>query len=291
MTAGQRRISVACHVPPVLRIALLALTALAVAAPGAQAALAPAVTAQMTDEGTAKGWRTLRVDITGTCGPAAAPGTQSFVSADLRRAATGAAGKTGPPFSQGLDYIGSTESTEGTTATYRFRITGGWRAVAIAEISCSEPEGDPDGGVARSAPTPAVLAPLRLEGWEALGTSVNGGPRCRPPMRRVLRAHAGYDLAFDLGPLDARTIFGHAGTGPRLRDLGRIKFHLRGGGSMKWDRVVSKRGFTLFHRLVMGYYFQPRKPRPVTMWMSVDGVETNRLTIRVLPRKKGCRRL
>jgi hypothetical protein len=278
-------------VPPALRIVLLALTALAVAAPGAQAALAPSVTAQMTDEGTAKGWRTLRVDVSGTCGPAAAPGTTSYVSADLRRAATGTGGKTGPPFSQGLDYIGSTESVEGTTATYRFRISGGWSAVAVAEISCSEPEGEYGCCEARSEPTAAVLAPLRLDTWEALGTSVNGGPRCSPPRRRVLRAHAGYDLAFDLGPLDARTLFGHAGTSPRLRDLGKVKFHLRGGGTRTWDRVVSKRGFTLFHRLVMGYYFQPRKPRTVTMWLTVGGLETNRLTVRVLPRKKGCRRL
>lgn len=273
-----------------LRIALLAVTGLALLAPGAHAALAPSVTAELTDEGTKKGWRTVRVDVSGSCGPDAAPGTTAYVDAQLRRAATGAGGKTGEPFYSGLVPLGDTEAAEGTSATRRFRVSGGWNAVAIGDISCSEPEGS-DVIEARSAPTASVLAPLRLDGWEALGASVNGGPHCAPPMRRVFRAHAGYDIAFDLGEIDARTIFGHAGTGPRMRDLDRVKFHLRGGGSMKWDKVVSKRGYSRFRRLVMGYYFQPRKPRRVTMWMSIDGVETNRLTIRVLPRKKGCRKL
>ena len=276
--------------PVVLRIALLAAAALAMTAPGAHAALAPTVTAQLTDEGSAKGWRTIRVDVAGSCGPQAAPGTTAYVEADLRRAATGAAGKTAPPFYDGYEPLGPAEAVEATTATYRYRVSGGWNVVAVATISCTEPEAF-DTVTARSAPTASVLAPLRLDGWEALGTSVNGGARCTPPMRRVFRAHAGYDIAFDLGEIDARTVFGHRGTGPRQRDLGKVKFHLRGGGSMKWDKPVSRRGYALFRRLVMGYYFQPRKPRPVTMWMSIDGVETNRLTIRVLPRKKGCRKL
>lgn len=269
---------------------LLAVTGLAVLAPGAQAALAPAVTAQLTGEDSAKGWRTVRVDVDGSCGPQAAPGTTVYIDAELRRAATGAAGKTAPPFYDGLEPVGPTEAVEGTSATFRYRVSGGWNVVAVAEISCSEPE-ESDIITARSAPTASILAPLRLEGWEARGTSVNGGAECAPPTRRRLRAHAGYDLAFDLAPLDARTVFGHPGTGPRLRDLGKVKFHLRGGGTMKWDKVVSKRGFMRFGQLLMGYFYQPRKPRPVTMWMTVNGVETNRLTIRVLPRKKGCRKL
>ena len=276
--------------PTVLRTPLLAVAALALAAPGAHAAPAPSVTAKLTDEGSAKGWRTVRVDVTGTCGPEAAPGTISHVDAQLRRAATGPGGKTAEPFYAGLVPLGDTEAAEGTSTTRRFRVSGGWNAVAIGDISCSEPEGSDVVG-ARSEPTAAVLAPLRLEGWRALGTSVNGGPGCAPPMKRVLRAHAGYDLAFHLGALDARTVFGHRGTGPRFPDLGKVKFHLRGGGSMPWDKVVSRAGFKRFRQLVMGYYFQPRKPRPVRMWLTVAGMETNRLTVRVLPRKKGCRRL
>ena len=276
--------------PSLLRIALLSLAVLALAAPGAHAALAPSVTAEMTDEGSANGWRTVRVDVSGTCGPDAAPGTTVHVDAQLRRAATGPGGKTAVPFYDGLVPLGPTEAAEGTSATRRFRVSGGWNVVAIGDISCSEPEAS-EVVIARSAPTAALRAPLRLDGWEALGTSVNGGPRCTPPMRRRLRAHAGYDLAFNLAPVDARTLFGHSGTGPRMRDLGKVTFHLRGGGTMKWDKVVSRAGFKRFRRLVMGYYFQPRKPRKVTMWLTVAGMETNRLTIPVLPRKKGCRKL
>ena len=276
--------------PPLLRIALLALAVLAVSAPGAHAALAPTVTAELTDEGSAKGQRTVRVDVSGTCGPEAAPGTTVYVDAQLRRAATGPGGKTAEPFYPGLVPLGETEAVEGTSATFRFRVSGGWNVVAIGDISCSEPEAS-EILTARSQPTQAVRAPLRLDGWEAIGASVNGGARCTPPMRRVMRAHAGYDLAFNLAPLDARTLFGHAGTGPRMRDLGKVTFHLRGGGTRKWDKVVSRRGYSLFRRLVMGYYFQPRKPRRVTMWLTVAGMETNRLSVRVLPRKKGCRKL
>ena len=276
--------------PSVLRIALLALAVLAVAAPGAHAAPAPVVTAQLTDEGSKRGWRTVRVDVSGSCGPEAAPGTTAYIDAQLRRAATGPGGKTAEPFYSGLIPLGETEAVEGTSATFRFRVSGGWNVVAVGDISCSEPEGS-EILTARSTPTPSILAPLRLAGWEAIGASVNGGPRCTPPMRRVLRAHAGYDLAFDLAAVDARTLFGHSGTEPRMRDLGKIRFHLRGGGTMKWDKPVSKRGYGLFRRLVMGYYYQPRKPRRVTMWLTVSGVETNRLSVRVLPRKRGCRKL
>ena len=274
---------------PALRIVLLALAVLALSAPGAHAALAPSVTAQLTDEGSAKGWRTIRVDVSGSCGPEASPETRVTVNADLRRAPASAGGKPGTPFSRGLEPIGSTESVEATSGTFRYRVSGGWSAVAVGTISCSEPESD--GAEATSPPSAAVVAPLRLEGWEAQGMSVNGGPQCIPPKRGRFRAHVGYDIAFDLGEIDARTFFGHGGTEPRMDDLGRVKFHLRGGGTMAWDKVVSRRGYRLHGRLLMGYYFQPRRPVPVTMWMSVKGVETNRLTIPVLPRKKGCRKL
>ena len=276
--------------PSVLRIVLLALAALAVLAPAAEAALAPSVTAQLTDEGVEDGRRTVRVDVGGTCGPAAAPGTTVYVDAGLRRAPAGPGAKAGTPFYDGYDVVGPVEAVEGTSATFRFRVSGGWNAVAVGSISCYEQESG-DTAELESQPTAAVLAPLRLDGWEARAASVNGGPRCAPPLRGKLRAHNGYDLAFDLAPIDARTVFGHPGTEPRMSDLGKIRFHLRGGGTRKWDKPVSKRGFSLYRQLLMGYYYQPRKPRPVTMWLTVDGVETNRLTVRVQPRKKGCRKL
>jgi hypothetical protein len=49
----------------------------------AHAALAPTVTATMVDEGISEGKRTVRVDVTSTCGPEAPADTVSTVSADL----------------------------------------------------------------------------------------------------------------------------------------------------------------------------------------------------------------
>src|SRR4051794_29654048 len=208
---------------------LLAVLLLAAGAAPARAELAPVVTADLVDAGATRGVRTVRLAVTGSCGAGAPAGTTAVVEGRLRRAPRSRRGASGPAFAPGVEELGTHGKVAGTRAVFRFRITGGWSAVGVAEIECQAPDGFDR---ARSAPTAPILAPVRLEGWEPHTTSWEGKPlaRCDPPRSRRLQAGADYLLAFDLGPIDARTLFRHPGATVRRRDLAPVRYHITGGG-------------------------------------------------------------
>ena len=269
----------------VLGIAL-ALT-LAAAAPGAaQAAFAPTVAANMVDEGVADGWRTIRVDVTSSCGPEAPADTVSSVQADLVGLWRGSQTRTFSPESDHVQYVSPAEGEQvpGPAATYRFRVTGGVRVAAIGYVSCSS-ETEYEGRDAKTAPTGSLLAPPRLDGFEFEGISYTGGPRCAPRSERAFQVGPMFGLRW-LVDLEERSAFGRRML--TVASVGQIKLHVQGAGRKRWDHSASRRGFRAVGGIVSGFYFRPRTRQPVKLWVTVGGLDSNVLTVPVRRRVRGC---
>lgn len=272
-------------------LAALAATLVVIAAAAAPVRadhLAASAAAVLVDEGVADGWRTVSVDVTGSCGPAAPPGAQLSLDVDLR----GRWRKdSAPPFALDPLAVESLEADSdpkpGPRASFRFKVTGGAIVTARAFASCSD-DATLETAEARSDFVGALPTPLRLDEWEAFGMSYKGGlRRCAPP-RRGMRVGVGYDIKWDLGPVETRSLFGYRGK-LKARSLDALDLHRTGGGLRSVTYHPSVRGFYKFnHALVSGYYFTPRKPRPVRLWVTVNGLDSNVLAVRVRPRKRGC---
>jgi hypothetical protein len=39
---------------------------------------------------------------------------------------------------------------------------------------------------------------------------------------------------------------------------------------------------------VNGFYYQPRKAKPVKLWVTVNGMDSNVITVKVKPKPRGC---
>ena len=263
-------------------VAAAALSAVAVTpAGGATQALEPSVTVAMVDEGTTRGWRTVRVEVSGTCGSQAPAGTRGEVSVEILKRLP--AGGAVVPATGTVDELGETGA--GLTRSFRYRITGGFLATARGHVECSDEETD-ESAEARSAYGPPLQAPIELAGWGAPGVSYSyKHPRCRF-RRQNMEVGAGYDISWQLGRLDTRALFGaNALRGAHLRHF---RLHIAGGGRRSLTVVPSVRGFARYSLVLNGFYYIPLRPQPVRLWITIRNLESNQITVPVRPRPRGC---
>ena len=266
---------------------VLALSLAIATVPGpAHAAFAPSVSVNTIDEGVADGWRTLRVEVTSSCGPEAPADTVSEVSAELVGLWRGSQTRTFSPDSEDVELLSPTgdEGVPGSTATYRYRITGSVRAAAIGYVSCSS-ETTYEAREAKTAPTGALVAPPRLEGFEFEGVSYTGGPRCAPRSERAFQIGPQFALRWSVG-VDTRSAFGRRDL--NVANVGQIKLHIAGAGRKRLDHPASRRGFRTVGGIVSGYYFRPRTRQPVKLWVTVGGLDSNVIKVPVRRRVRGC---
>jgi hypothetical protein len=262
---------------------LAAFAALALAAP-AQADSQSSVTATLTDEGAApNGIHTVRVDVAGSC-PA---GTVPWVQANLKGHWKN---EVKPPFDPNpkeIDALGADDSVQAPNASFRYRLPGGFIASAIGSLQCLDSDGNMAAS-AESAPTATVRLPVRLTAWESAGTTASyKRASCRVP-RRGMQLGAGYDIRWDL-EADLRGSFGSGAFDLRAADLKQIMLHISGGGRRALRFHPSSKGFKHFNgALVNGFYYQPRKARPVKLWVTVNGMDSNAITVKVKPKPRGC---
>src|SRR4051794_25321022 len=126
----------------------VAVCACAIATQASAATVSPSVTVQLTDAGVADGWRTVRVEVTGNCGPDAPDGTTMDVRPLIvaRWKDTSKAPYT--PDEKMVEIVDAPTppdpdddegSRPGPTATFTFRVTGGIHAVGKGEVVCTAP--------------------------------------------------------------------------------------------------------------------------------------------------------
>ncbi|HEX8854815.1 MAG TPA: hypothetical protein VF752_04375 [Thermoleophilaceae bacterium] len=262
---------------------LAALAALALAA-NAQADSPASVTATLTDEGAAaNGIHTLRVDVAATC-PA---GTNPWVQADLKGHWKN---EVKPPFDpdpRDIDALGADDSVQAASASFKYRLPGGFIASAIGSVQCLDSEGNMTAS-ADSAPTASIRLPVRLAKWESAGTTATfKRASCRVPSRGM-QVGAGYDIKWEL-EADLRGAFGSGAFDIRVADLKQITLHISGGGRRALKFRSSSSGFKHFNgALVNGFYYQPRKAKPVKLWVTVNAVDSNVIAVKVKPKPRGC---
>ncbi|HEX6388923.1 MAG TPA: hypothetical protein VFZ89_05745, partial [Solirubrobacteraceae bacterium] len=254
--------------------------------------LQPSATATLVDEGVNGSERTVRVDVTGTCGPLAGPATMTLSVRMYGRYAK----DRQPPYPLSAAIAVAPDDPDATlpgpSASFRYRVGNGVLATARATVDCTPPP-PADGELPedpRSATSPfsnAIRAPWKL-GWSKPGQAFGGSPgRCTPPERR-LQVGAGADFQWDLSGLDLRGALGR--TRVSLESLREIDLHVSGGGRKARTFHPSRNGYRRFHgALLSGYYFIPRTTQPVKLWAQVGEAKSDVVTIRVRKRPRGCR--
>jgi hypothetical protein len=255
----------------------------------ARAEVTPSVTVRLVDEGLdAQLRRTVRVDVSGSCGPAAGPRTTMELLGSLRGRW---AGEKHPPYELDagqLTNLGPDESQPGPAASFRFRISGGVVAAAGGWIQCSDPDALEGTGQTASAESPwtgALAAPIQLLGWHGYGTTVTfRRPSCKLP-RNAMQVHAGYDIEWQLN-VDARGLLGTRRLAPSV--FSKLTFHIAGGGVRRIDFHPSKKGWAAYHTLLNGFYYTPRRLKPVRLWVTAGGMDSVVRTVKVKPKPKGC---
>jgi hypothetical protein len=154
----------------------------------------------------------------------------------------------------------------------RVAVDPGQRLYALARLTCSD-EAPATETLARSAELP--LSPFLL-GYAIVENQICGFPNAN--LRRTLQARNWANVLWF-------PRFAGAGSILAAGDLQRVRLHARGAGIR-----VSSRPQRRIHRRFgqAGLRITPRRAGRVRIEASVDGLTSNRLSIRVLPPRRAC---
>jgi hypothetical protein len=268
--------------------ATLALTLLAWAgaASPAQADFAPSATAKLVDEGLSPdGRRTVRIEVSGSCGPSAGPNTEISVMGTIKGHWARDTHAPYDPDARQAEDLGAADWVPGSSSSFRFRLSGGLVASAVGSVQCHDPDSD-DTRTADSPLTPALATPVRLLGAQPNAASYSYRRTGCPTPFRKMQVGGGYDLSWRLD-LDPRGLLGIRKLG--AKSLKSVRLHIAGGGARSLAFSPSVAGYRHFGGLLLnGFYYEPRKPKPVRLWATIGGLDSNVITMKVKPRPRGC---